>query len=425
MPMKDEVRAMLEGANRKQIAEQLGVSTPLLSQWSTGESLPTEPYLARMIESSLRIPDTAKEGELLRLLLILWQERIDRENEVDKEKHKEDSRWTESSLKLTRRALELARSSTTAKARGVKSTGRTLRDFPESFYPLAIISGDKREDSESRITAGDFGAVSPSHAELRWLCDLGLRKDVELYGDKVFILESTEELKERFGRKNLLVVGSPASNHLARRCLLYPSRRDWHPAAPIFRFNLPQYTLQKIEKFLESLAGLRTKQLVGKRADEDTERAMKNWLHYLFTGGILDPTHTHYWVRGLDLPPNRDYGLITLARNPFSDDPSFICIMVAGFHLLGTAHALRMLSNPADMFKRHPLGGVIKISIDTGLPFAKRFDDSTAEWDDKSGYDLDELKERLKKMHVDLGVTPTLNVKPEELDECLTFLNSL
>ena len=277
------------------------------------------------------------------------------------------------------------------------------------------------------MTAGDFGAVGASHAELRWLCDLGLRNDVELYGDKVCVLESTEELKERFGKKHLLIVGSPASNHLARRCLLFPSKRDWRPAAAIFRFNLPQHTLQKIEKFLESLSGLRTKQLVGKRADEGTEKDMKNWLHYLFTGGILDPTNTHYWVRGLDLPNSRDYGLITLGRNPFSDpnDQSHMCIVVAGFHLLGTAHALKMLANAMENFKRHPLGGVIKVSIDTGLPFAKRFDDSTAEWDDRVGYGIDDLRDRLKKMLVDLAPTPTLNIRAEEIDECLSFLNTL
>ncbi len=414
MNIKDEVRAILAKGSRDDIADKLGVTKPALAQWATGEGLITEPHLAKLVELE-NLDDRAKEAELLRLYLLLWQERLRRDD-------KEKPRWTTSALDLANRTLELAHS-LMAKPRLPKSSARTLCDFPNSFYPLAIVSGDKREDSESRITAGDFGAVSASHAELRWLCELGLREDVELYGDKVFVLESTEELKARFGKKHLLVVGSPGSNHLARRCLLVPPRPGWHPATAIFRFNLSQYTLhEKIEKFLESLQGMRTKQLVGKRADEAIERDMKNWLHYLFTGGILDPTHTDHWARGLDIPANRDYALITLARNPFSEDRSYMCIMVAGFHLLGTAHALRMLAKP-DNFVRHPLGGVIKIAIDTGLPFAKRFDDSTGEWDDKVGYTVEDLRDRLKKMQADLA--PTLNISHEEIDECLTFLMSL
>jgi hypothetical protein len=65
--------------------------------------------------------------------------------------------------------------------------------------------------------------------------------------------------------------------------------------------------------------------------------------------------------------------------------------MVAGFHLFGTAHALKMLENPGKTFAKHPYGGVVKVNINTALPFAKRFDDATPEWDDASGYTLDDL----------------------------------
>ena len=416
MGITEEVQALL-GENRKETAARLDVSTGRLSQWSTGAQLITEPHLASLVDHRVKQPDL-KDKELLRLLLLLWQERI-REDDKDSKR-----RWAPASRDLALRAIERALKLTADRSPAVKSSDRTLCDFPDSFYPLAIISGDKREDSESRITAGDFGAVSASHAEFRWLCQLGLREDVELYGDKVFVLESAEQLKARFGDKHLLIVGSPGSNHLARRCLLASPRAGWRPAAPLFRFNLPQYTLQKIEAFLETLHDLRAKQLVGKSGEESTERDMKHWLHYLFTGGIIDPTHTHHWVRGHELPPNRDYGLITLARNPFSDPSgeSRLCIMVAGFHLLGTAHALRRLATP-ERFEHHPLGGVIKVSIDTGRPFAKRFDESTADWDDEIGYKIDDFRERLNIMQTESP--PTLNMSHEGIGECLTFLAEL
>ncbi len=261
MSVSDELRAIIDSGKsiRKDIAPELGVSLATLSQWATGKEPISEAHLAKLVDSLVDGSESVKESRFLRLLLLLWQERIERRSGSGKEKQ----RWTESSRVLASRALRLALDLTSTRSRPEKSSGRTLHDFPDSFYPLAIVTGDKREDSETRITAGDFGAVSASHAELRWLCELGLRSDVELYGDKIFVLEGVDELKARFGRKHLLIVGSPGSNHLARRCLLVPPRPGWHPAAAIFRFNLPQFKLQKIEEFLESLAGLRSKQLVG------------------------------------------------------------------------------------------------------------------------------------------------------------------
>jgi hypothetical protein len=418
--ISEEIRAILERGNRKEIAPRLGLSEPRLSQWATGESLITEAHLARIVDSEM--PDGAKERELFRLFLLLSQERIEREKDLDKEK----PRWTQSSLDLIRRTLAGALDETTSRKQSVKRSGRTLCDFPDSFYPLAIVSGDKREDSESRITVGDFGAVGASHAELRWLCELGLRDDVELYGDKVFVLESVDELKARFGKTHLLVVGSPGSNHLARRCLLAPPKVGWRSAAAPFRFNLPQFYLKEIELFLESLRGLRPKELVGKRAEETTEKNMKHWLRYLFTGGIIDPTNRGFWIRGYQIYDNRDFGLISIARNPFSDPSGepYMCVMVAGFHLLGTAWALRMLAKPQQNFVRHPFGGVIEVQIDTGLPFAKRFDLSRAEWDDENGYEVDDLRERLIEMKNE-RFPPTLDITSQEIEESLNFLKTI
>jgi len=421
LSISDEVRTILTRKNRKEIAHLLNVTEALLSQWASGKQLITELQLAKLVELLGNGSVREKEDELLHLFLLLWHERIERAVETERKGRVGATPWNALALG----AMGLVNKATVLKTTPPKASGRTLNDFPSSFYPLAIIAGDKREESASRITAADFGAVSASHAEFRWLCELALRDDVELYGDKVFVLESAEELKARFGQKHLLIVGSPGSNHLARRCLLEPSLPGWRPAAPIFRFNVHQYTLRRIEDLVSSLHGMTSKQLVGKRADESTERDMKQWLHYLFTGGILDPTYSGYWLRGHEIPYSRDYGLITLARNPFSDQGGqpYMCIMAAGFHLPGTAHALRMLARPEENFARHPLGGVIQVSIDPNLPFAKRFDDSSAQWDDEGGYSVEDVSGGLKKMQVE--VPPTLHVSRKELEECLRFVSTL
>jgi hypothetical protein len=429
MDIAAEIKALVDNwlqknptLSRKHLvgSDYLNVSATLLSQWTTGNEPISDHLLAKLVELTVDGSQQMKEAELLRLLLLLTKERVTKASDDAKA-----SRWTSSSSALMQGAANLGIELVTAASRvTAKVSGRTLRDFPGSFYPLVVVSGDKREDSASRITLGDFGAVSASHAEFRWLNALGLRPDVELYSDKVFVVEDVDELRERFGKKHLLVVGSPGSNHLARRILLDPPLKEWSRAASLFRFNVPQHALREIERLLEPLRGLKAIQLAGNRADESTERAMRNWLRYLFTGGILDPTHENFWIRGLEVPQNRDYGLISLARNPFShpNDP-YLCIMVAGFHLFGTAHALRMLAKPAQSFADHPLGGVIKVSIDSGLAFAKRFDESTAEWEDLSGYSIDQLRDRLKKMKVELP--PMVHITRDELDACLDFLDQL
>jgi hypothetical protein len=382
-------------------------------------SLITEAHLTKLVDLAITGSDGEKEIELLRLLLLLTQERVARSAD-DPSRH----RWTDSSSSLMRAATDRGMKLLERSQPIVKSSGRTLQDFPESFYSMAIISGDKREDSSSRITIGDFGAVSASPAEFRWLAALRLQPDVELYSDKVVVLEDIEALRRRFGKRHLLVVGSPASNHLARRILLDPPAKGWNRAAPLFRFNISRHALPEIEQLLEPLAGLKRIQLAAKRADESTEAALRHWLRYLFMGGIIDPTYEGLWIRALALGQDRDYGLVSIARNPFSDsnDPYF-CVAVAGFHLFGTAFALKMLAKPVENFAEHPYGGVIKVSID-GPTFAQRFDDSIPEWENQSGYTVEQLRSRLQRMMNEF--TPTLlHTTPEELESCARLIDQL
>jgi transcriptional regulator with XRE-family HTH domain len=181
MKLGDQLKELLKNEPKQAaIASALGVAAPTLSQWLSGAELCNPAQLSRIVTEYIKDATTDKEAELLRLLLLLTGDRIERD--------KHDA-WTEDGRKLAlaavRRGLGLLESRTPRRAPGK----RTLADFPDSFYPLAVISGDKREVSQSRINFADFGAVSSSPAETRWILRLGLRpvsdKDLQFFTDKV------------------------------------------------------------------------------------------------------------------------------------------------------------------------------------------------------------------------------------------------
>lgn len=93
--------------------------------------------------------------------------------------------------------------------------------------------------------------------------------------------------------------------------------------------------------------------------------------------------------------------------------------------MFGTAHAVAMLSDPAKHFRDHPYGGVVRVDMDDKLPFARRFDKSTAKWDDEEGYDTDKAKKGLKLLHQDAGTWPDLHITKDEVTKCLEFVESL
>ena len=94
------------------------------------------------------------------------------------------------------------------------ATHRTLAGFPHQFLPITVVVGDRREKAPK--TAGDVFVLSASQAELRWLLSLGMPQDTEIVCDKVFSQASHEQLREWYSQRNLLVIGSPAANLLAR-----------------------------------------------------------------------------------------------------------------------------------------------------------------------------------------------------------------
>lgn len=432
MNVHERLKELLRGVKQAEVAAAVEVSASTVSQWLNGRERCPPPHLANLVCLYAKGDSKQKQIELARLITLNLQERL---KEHPGQEDEGGGKWIPGARELMEQCLlECHTALDMSRSREAKTSGRTLADFPESFYPMVVVSGDKREVSEARINAGDFGAVSASPAETRWIAKLRLREDVEFFGDKIFILASVEELRERFGKTNILVLGSPAANHLARRCLLKKRRLGWRPAAPIFRFNFDQEVIEDIESLLDKISTFNARQLVGKQGDPDTDRQVKHWLHDLFTGGILDPTNHDSWLRGRDMLPVRDFGLLSLARNPLSaEEEPYVCIFAAGFHMFGTAHAIKMLSDP-ECFENHPLGGVLRVSMDLGHPFHIRFDESTAKWDDEvddpgpqrtggKAPQRDRIVEGLKTLRENI---PTrINVTVEEIDECLKFIEAL
>ena len=98
--------------------------------------------------------------------------------------------------------------------------------------------------------------------------------------------------------------------------------------------------------------------------------------------------------------------------------------MSPGPHVDTAARKLReSLKNPHFRRLKFPQVQKEDCRLEAALPFAKRFDESTAEWDDEIGYTIEELRDRLKKMQSSL--LPMLHIGPEEINNILTFVESL
>src|SRR5689334_12121833 len=148
--------------SRKDICSHLDIARSRLSQWENAGDI-SELQLSRLVDLLVEGSTHEKEETLLRLLLLLVRQQADKEQQSSNDEDAKQQRMSETASTLLRSASDLGIGLlSTAQKSGAKVKGRTLEDFPESFYPLVIVTGDKREDSASRITLGDFGAVSAS-----------------------------------------------------------------------------------------------------------------------------------------------------------------------------------------------------------------------------------------------------------------------
>lgn len=250
------------------------------------------------------------------------------------------------------------------------SPSRTLAGFPYMFTPITVVVGDRREQEPK--TRGDIFALSASSAELRWLLALGLPHDTEIISDKVFRNAKVEYLIEEYGRRNLLVVGSPAANHLARlvnETAFFPFDID-----PAIRNQV-----EAIYKEIDQYGNDRAK-LLNYALDPRVREGHRFYMNQLKRGGFIDPTYSLI-RRGDTIPFDRDYGVISICRNPYAPTSSadFVSILAGGVHLPATMYAFQLLSRAREEFKDKPLGGIFNVEL-TEIDWVKRLELAKHNW---------------------------------------------
>jgi hypothetical protein len=295
---------------------------------------------------------------------------------------------------------------------------KSLKGFPGDFQPLIIVTGDRREVPP--LSKGDVLAYSFSSTDVMYLNSIKYQEKKDTFNDglvvsdKQFVTDDEETLRHRFGSTNILVIGSPAVNLLARRINESCS----------FRFSISEETKKELQEqndlmdelitdddelfiYHQCLEGILDADTMLKRyvdlnphIDELREKAntivrhfkqtmvyrhlpthsrpVRYLMHKLDKPGIYD-THSNT-NRGEAIGPYMDYGLITILQNPFSDGEDYSIIYVAGVHGPGTAIGVRMLGEKG-MFESHPSGGVYQVKIKRVANYYEKIQQSTGIWE--------------------------------------------
>ncbi len=327
---------------------------------------------------------------------------------------------------------------------------RSLDQFPGAFEPLTLVAADRRDTPPE--TRADLFILSGAVGDLTFLPKLRrTRKEVRLRSDKLVVL-GTEDMRSReLGKSNLLVISSPAANWAARAL----------NSSAIFRYDIPApackldegiRTLSDLDDVVllrlvwrmvssaqETEDGLDVAPIDGSRISaaqrERLARAEELARDLLACGnpeqimsqfnetGILDPVAG----RRYQLPgENFDYGMISLAPNPYADGDEFVSILVSGMHGTGTAHALGALVSDPQMFTHHPFGGVIQVHGQPYADWSERF--LRADWEWKTPeYTPAALLERLHHA-LDEGPArpePLNSWSDDELAGCIRFIETI
>jgi hypothetical protein len=294
---------------------------------------------------------------------------------------------------------------------------RSLKGFPNDFKPLVVVTGDRREVPP--LSKGDVLAYSFSTTDIMYLNNIGYRgmddafNDGLVVSDKQFVTDDEASLRHRFGKTNILVIGSPAVNLLARRI----------NESSLFRFSISDETKKELQEqkdlmdelindeyelfiYHQCLEGIldidamlrrfvdshpHVNQLKDKAAIiakrfkntsickiPDRTRPVRYLMHKLDRPGIFD-THSRI-DRGLTIGAYTDYGLISILQNPFSDENEYSIIYVAGVHGPATAIGVRMLGEKG-IFDSHPFGGVYEVKINRVANYYEKIQKSSGVWE--------------------------------------------
>ncbi|MDA7512582.1 helix-turn-helix transcriptional regulator [Verrucomicrobia bacterium] len=410
-------------ASGADLAHLLGKSKPYVAQLRTGKRIPTD-------EDVILLAQSYAPNQMEEWMLCAYLDRL-------QGKEFKDCELKKSGIASIRKLMRHC------KPQQHIAGSRTLREFPDAFSPLAIIMGDKRETRGRHIGAGDFGVHTTTTADSRWLMSLGLSNDVVHYIDKDFVLMEEGSLIKRFAEKNLLVIGSPAVNHLSRRI----------NRSSIFRFNINSDVDEGLEEIIATAkAKSKSKDELALFYQESKEDLIK-LMRYLFVGGIVDPTYPKgdYVTSTYHKMPGNidtDFGVLSFAANPFYEakcqaegrpnDHKYISIFAAGIHHPATAHAIRQLGTygkETGTFDQHPYGGVFRVELDLQQHFfSDRVQDGGFQWEDDADDQRMPIEDQGKCLISELEYIEnerrlenlnTLQLKPEHALEARGLIHAL
>lgn len=334
---------------------------------------------------------------------------------------------------------------------------KILNNFPNAFLPLTIILGDRRQIEEPKNLA-DIFLESLSVIDVMNLLDAFNYHfkdgDIEIISDKFFAIMDEKDLQVKFGKRNIMIIGSPLVNFAARKINSYcffrfsdkHNMRDFENVLSSARIlkdvrmlkDFWDFTQKKDNNENFELIHMKEKNILPNNIENDLINELKD-LAKATTERFREPSSriknqvlASYKREGIiDIIENRvadfcrkdnDFGLVSLGANPFSESYEYSTIYVAGLHGPGTTTGLKLLSSPS-IFKEHPLGGVFEVLLNPEKPYYERVRDSIVDW--KTGkYDNKKIKQIIKELINNAPKYSNLNNNPQDWIECNKYISN-
>jgi hypothetical protein len=219
-------------------------------------------------------------------------------------------------------------------------------------------------------------------------------------------------LKKEFGNKNLLVIGSPASNHLSRKV----------NKTGIFRFEVDPNVEERARELYNQIQRDASNVQLLRKHHLDQQTMLRCLMNEFRRAGFVDPTFPQ-GVRGRVVLPNEDYGVVTICRNPYAKDSKYVSILAGGVHAPGTMHAVKYLGDSKIQFKKRPLGGVFKVNIPPTESWERRLLDSDPIWSTPE-YEIGSLLCDFDSLKQNIDWTAA-RITPEEITDIKSFIKDL
>jgi transcriptional regulator with XRE-family HTH domain len=261
----------------------------------------------------------------------------------------------------------------------------SLESFPDMIVgPWTVIIGDRRERPSKGI--GDLVGLSVASSDFMFLHKLPLPSDTTIVrSDKILLIASKASIAEIM-KTNLLIIGSPAVSLGTREVL-----RD---VGATFMFDIGDEIYDREHKLYETVGYPTPKdELDAFISKKDVQEELDDLLATFRKNGFVDPIDFK-GIRGRSIPKDEDYGMVALARNPWSE--KHIACICAGVHGGGTAGAVEMLASPKN-FVNCPWGGVFKVSVSGEVPWERRFEHLSPRWETHE-YDPNKYLTEIQKL---------------------------